>query len=291
MVVSMTGFGRSKIDSGLHTITVEMKSVNHRFHECTIRLPRQLMKLEDKIKKQVSGFIKRGKVDIFITITGEGLVHRNLHIDWKLIRDYYQLVHEINDRFSLKGEIELNQLLSREEFITIDELEEENEELDRLVLQAVAQAANELKDMRMKEGEALKEDFLTHLNHFKQKVSELISFAPHVVTQYREKLRKKMMEYSDGAIDDNRLLNEVAIMADKSDITEELTRLNSHILYFNSTLNSGEPVGRKLDFMIQEMNREVNTIGSKANDSRITTLVVELKSTLEKLREQVQNVE
>jgi uncharacterized protein (TIGR00255 family) len=291
MVVSMTGFGRSKIDSGLHTITVEMKSVNHRFHECTIRLPRQLMKLEDKIKKQVSGFIKRGKVDIFITITGEGLVHRNLHIDWKLIRDYYQLVHEINDHFSLKGEIELNQLLSREEFITIDELEEENVELDRLVLQAVAQAANELKDMRMKEGEALKEDFLTHLNHFKQKVSELNSFAPHVVTQYREKLRKKMMEYSDGAIDDTRLLNEVAIMADKSDITEELTRLNSHILYFLSALNSGEPVGRKLDFMIQEMNREVNTIGSKANDSRITALVVELKSTLEKLREQVQNVE
>ncbi|NQD64803.1 YicC family protein [Bacillus haikouensis] len=291
MVVSMTGFGRSKMDSGLHTITVEMKSVNHRFHECTIRLPRQLMKLEDKIKKQVSEFIKRGKVDIFITITGDGLVHRNLHIDWKLIRDYYQLVHEIKDRFSLKGEVELNQLLSREEFIMIDEMEEENEGLDQLVLQAVMQASCELKEMRMKEGNSLKEDFLTHLNHFEQKVSELSSFAPNVVTQYRERLRKKMMEYSEGAIDDNRLLNEVAIMADKSDITEELTRLNSHILYFHSTLNRNEPVGRKLDFMLQEMNREVNTIGSKANDSSITTLVVELKSTLEKLREQVQNVE
>ncbi|MGR3763803.1 YicC/YloC family endoribonuclease [Rossellomorea sp. NS-SX7] len=291
MVVSMTGFGRSKLDSGLHTITVEMKSVNHRFHECTIRLPRQLMKVEEKIKKQVSEFIKRGKVDVFITIAGEGLVHRNLHIDWKLIRDYYQLVHDVKDRFSLKGEVELNHLLSREEFITIEEMEEENEELERLVLDAVILAAKELKEMRVKEGEALKEDFLTHLNHFEQKVSELSSFAPHVVNEYREKLKKKMMEYSEGAIDDTRLLNEVAIMADKSDITEELTRLKSHLHYYHSTLNLSEPVGRKLDFLIQEMNREVNTIGSKANDSNITALVVELKSTLEKLREQVQNVE
>jgi uncharacterized protein (TIGR00255 family) len=291
MVVSMTGFGRSKLDSELHTITVEMKSVNHRFHECYIRLPRQLMKLEDKIKKQVSELIKRGKVDIFITINGDGLVHRNLHIDWKLIRDYYQLVHEVKENFSLNGEVELNQLLSREEFITIEETEEENEELEQLVLQAVVLASRELKEMRMKEGDALKEDFLAHLTHFEEKVTELNSFAPRVVTQYREKLRKKMMEYSEGTVDETRLLNEVAIMADKSDITEELTRLSSHIHYFHSTLSLSEPIGRKLDFMIQEMNREVNTIGSKANDSNITALVVELKSTLEKLREQVQNVE
>ncbi|WP_175988894.1 YicC/YloC family endoribonuclease [Bacillus sp. Marseille-Q1617] len=291
MVVSMTGFGRSKLDSELHTITVEMKSVNHRYHECYIRLPRQLLKLEEKIKKQVSEFIKRGKVDIFITINGDGLVHRNLHIDWKLIRDYYQLVHEVKNSFSLKGDVELNQLLSREEFITIEEMEEENEELEQLVLDAVILAARELKEMRMQEGKALEEDLNAHLNHFEQKVSELNSFAPNVVTEYRERLKKKMLEYSEGAIDEPRLLNEVAIMADKSDITEELTRLKSHFHYFHSTLSLNEPVGRKLDFLIQEMNREVNTIGSKANDSNITASVVELKSTLEKLREQVQNVE
>ncbi|MCA1053455.1 YicC family protein [Rossellomorea aquimaris] len=291
MVVSMTGFGRSKLDSERFSITVEMKSVNHRFHECYIRLPRQLMKLEDKIKKQVSELIRRGKVDIFITITGEGLVHRNLHIDWKLIQDYYQLVHEVKESFQVKGDIELNHLLAREEFVTIDETEQENEELEQLVLNAVNLAAEELKEMRVKEGDALNADFHTHLNSFEEKVLMLSSFAPEVVKQYREKLRRKMTEYAEGALDETRLLNEVAIMADKSDITEELTRLKSHIHYFQTTLSLKEPIGRKLDFMIQEMNREVNTIGSKSNDSTITSLVVELKSTLEKLREQVQNVE
>lgn len=249
------------------------------------------MKLEEKIKKQISGFINRGKVDIFITISGEGLVHRNLRIDWKLIQDYYQLVHEVKDRFSLKGEVELDQILSREEFITIEEMEEENEELEQMVLNAVQLAAKELREMRLKEGEALEVDFHLHLNQFEQKVSELSIISPRVITEYRDRLEKKMMEYSEGAIDESRLMNEVAIMADKSDITEELTRLKSHILYFRSTMGLNEPIGRKLDFLIQEMNREVNTIGSKSNDSSITALVVELKSTLEKLREQVQNVE
>jgi uncharacterized protein (TIGR00255 family) len=291
MVVSMTGFGRSKVDSEQHTVTVEMKSVNHRFSECFIRMPRQLMKLEDKIKKQVSQSVKRGKVDIFITITGDGLVHKNLHIDWKLIQDYYQLVNKVKETFSLKDELQLSHLLNREEFVMIEEMEEENEELEQLVLKAVAQAANDLRQMREKEGELLKKDFLTHLNHFETKIGELADHAPKLVDQYRERLRKRILEYNETSFDESRLLTEVAIFADKSDITEELTRLESHIQYFHSSLTGEGPVGRKLDFMIQEMNREVNTIGSKANDSFIATIVVELKSTLEKLREQVQNVE
>lgn len=291
MVVSMTGFGRSKSDSAQHTVTVEMKSVNHRFSECYIRMPRQLMKLEDKIKKQVSHHVKRGKVDIFITITGDGLVHKNLHIDWKLIQDYYQLVNEVKETFSLKDEVQLSHLLNREEFIMIEEMEEENEELENLVLKAVDEAALDLKVMREKEGELLKKDFLVHLSQFEKNIIELSSHAPEVVNQYRERLRKRISEYNETSFDESRLLTEVAIFADKSDITEELTRLKSHIQYFHSTLIDCGPVGRKLDFMIQEMNREVNTIGSKANDSLIATIVVELKSTLEKLREQVQNVE
>ncbi|WP_064093763.1 YicC/YloC family endoribonuclease [Rossellomorea aquimaris] len=291
MVVSMTGFGRSKVESEQHTITVEMKSVNHRFSECYIRMPRQLMKLEDKIKKQVSEFVKRGKVDIFISITGEGLVHRNLHIDWKLIQDYYQLVNKVKETYSLQDDITLSDLLNKEEFVTVEETEEENKELDFIVLKAVEQAAFDLRQMRMKEGELLKKDFFTHLHHFEKKITELTLHAPEVVNQYREKLKKKIIEFQDASFDETRLLTEVAIFADKSDITEELTRLESHIHYFYSTLSIEDPMGRKLDFMIQEMNREVNTIGSKANDSIIATIVVELKSTLEKLREQVQNVE
>ncbi len=291
MVVSMTGFGRSKVDSEQHTVTVEMKSVNHRFSECYIRMPRQLMKIEDKIKKQVSHNVKRGKVDVFITITGEGLVHKNLHIDWKLIQDYYQLVNKVKETYSLKDEVRLSHLLNREEFVLIEEMEGENEELQHLVLKAVDQASTDLREMRKKEGELLKKDFLTHLNHFENSVLELTKHAPEVVKQYRERLRKRIIEYNETSFDESRLLTEVAIFADKSDITEELTRLESHIQYFHDTLTGEGPVGRKLDFMIQEMNREVNTIGSKANDSFIATIVVELKSTLEKLREQVQNVE
>ncbi|MCA1062315.1 YicC/YloC family endoribonuclease [Rossellomorea sp. AcN35-11] len=291
MVVSMTGFGRSKADSEQHTVTVEMKSVNHRFSECYIRMPRQLMKLEEKIKKKVSQSVKRGKVDIFITITGEGLVHKNLHIDWKLIQDYYQLVNKVKETFSLDDEVQLSHLLNREEFVLIEELEEENEQLEDLVLNAVDQAAIELRKMREKEGELLKEDFLIHLKQFENKMEDLINHAPEVVNHYRERLRKRILEYNETSFDETRLLTEVAIFADKSDITEELTRLESHIQYFHTTMQDDAPIGRKLDFMIQEMNREVNTIGSKANDSFIATIVVELKSTLEKLREQVQNVE
>ncbi|BCB03298.1 YicC/YloC family endoribonuclease [Bacillus sp. KH172YL63] len=291
MVVSMTGFGRSKVDSDQHTVTVEMKSVNHRFNECYIRMPRQLMKIEEKIKKQVSRFVKRGKVDIFITISGEGLVHKNLHIDWKLIQDYYQLVNKVKETYSLQDEVQLSHLLTREEFIVVEEMEDENEELELLVLKAVNKASMDLREMRENEGKLLKEDFLSHLRHFENSVVELKKHAPEVVRQYRERLRKRIVEYNEMPFDESRLLTEVAVFADKSDITEELTRLESHIQYFHSALTGEGPVGRKLDFMIQEMNREVNTIGSKANDSFIATIVVELKSTLEKLREQVQNVE
>ncbi|MFD2682887.1 YicC/YloC family endoribonuclease [Bacillus seohaeanensis] len=291
MVVSMTGFGRSKSESEQHTVTVEMKSVNHRFSEFYIRMPRQLVKIEDKIKKQVGQYVKRGKVDIFITINGEGLVHKSIHIDWPLLEEYYRLVNEVKRKFSVESDIQLSDLLKREEFITVEEMEEENESLEHLVLQAVTDAASDLRHMREKEGEQLKQDFLLHLKNFQQNVGALKKHAPTVVESYREKIEKKIKENSDNAFDDSRILTEVAILSDKSDITEELTRLESHLKQFHTTIEGKGSIGRKLDFMIQEMNREVNTIGSKSNDSIISNIVVELKTTLEKLREQVQNVE
>ncbi|MEW4289197.1 YicC/YloC family endoribonuclease [Rossellomorea marisflavi] len=291
MVISMTGFGRSRIESGGHTVIVEMKTVNHRFSELNIRMPRQLMKLEDKIKKQLSTFINRGKIDLFIDISGGGLIHKNLHIDWGLIEDYHQLVNKVKDTYSLKGDIALSDLLGRGEFVTVEETEEENAELDELVMEAVLKASDELRKMRVEEGKALHSDFLIHLDQIRICLDELSAHAPAVTLQYRERLRKRIREWSEGDPDEARLLSEVAIFADKSDITEELTRLGSHLQYFHATLNQDGVMGRKLDFIIQEMNREVNTIGSKANDSSISTLVVELKSALEKVREQVQNVE
>jgi uncharacterized protein (TIGR00255 family) len=287
----MTGFGRGKIESRQHTVTVEMKSVNHRFSEYFIRMPKQFMKIEDKLKKKLNEYIKRGKVDVFVTISGEGLIHRNLHIDWNLVEDYYQLITQVKSRYSIDEEVSLQEFLARPELITVEEKEDENKEIEVLVLQAVEEAAQQLKQMRDSEGTELLKDFQFHLGQFKDRLIKLTSHAPLVVEQYRERLVKRMKELADDTADESRILTEVVIFADKSDITEELTRLNSHLVQFHHTLQSAEPIGRKLDFMIQEMNREVNTIGSKANDSSISTLVVELKTILEKLREQIQNVE
>ncbi|MBM7586776.1 uncharacterized protein (TIGR00255 family) [Bacillus pakistanensis] len=291
MVVSMTGFGRGKIESKQHIVTVEMKSVNHRFSEYFIRMPKQLMKIEDKLKKKLTEYIKRGKVDVFVTISGEGLIHRNLHIDWNLVEDYYQLVTQLKSKYSFEEEISLQEFLTRPELITLEEMEDENNEIEILVLEAVVIAAKQLKHMRESEGTELLKDFQFQLEQFEAALTKLTSHAPTVVEQYRDRLVKRMKELVDVTADESRILTEVAIFADKSDITEELTRLNSHLVQFHHTLQSAEPIGRKLDFMIQEMNREVNTIGSKANDSSISTLVVELKTILEKLREQIQNVE
>ncbi len=291
VVVSMTGFGRGQVKSETHTVTVEIKSVNHRYCEYYIRIPRQFVKLEEKIKKKLSSYINRGKVDVFVSISGDSLVHRTFQVDWRLAEDYYQLVQSIKEKFSLDSSITLQDFLQREDFITVDETDEENEGLSHVVLEAVERAAEQFDSMRKREGEQLYKDFLFHLKHFEKNVADLRVYAPKVTVQYREKLEKKMKDYLNEAIDEARILTEVALFAEKSDITEELTRLESHVKQFYHSVQSHEPLGRKLDFIIQEMNREVNTVGSKANDSTIAGLVVELKTTLEKVREQVQNVE
>jgi uncharacterized protein (TIGR00255 family) len=291
MVLSMTGYGRAQVSSNQLDVTVEMKSVNHRFSEIQIRMPRQLLKLEEKMKKILSRFIHRGRVEVFVTIEGEGLIHRSLHIDWELLDDYYQLVNRITERYNLPKDVTLQDLLMRDELISIEEREEANEEVEQLVLAAVEEAGKQLLDMRQKEGEELHKDLEHHLQKLCTTVESLKELAPSVVKAYKERLEKKMKEFASGVFDEARLLTEVAVFSDKADINEEITRLLSHIQQFQHTLQLQEPVGRKLDFLIQEMNREVNTIGSKANDSHIASKVVEMKTFLEKMREQVQNIE
>ncbi|MBM7647188.1 uncharacterized protein (TIGR00255 family) [Bacillus ectoiniformans] len=291
MVVSMTGFGRSKVKSAEHAVTAEMKSVNHRFSEFHIRMPRQLLKIEDKIKKELAQYIQRGRLELFITIEGDGLVHRELQVDWKLVEDYVHLMEQLSDKFQLAGHVELRDLLQRSDLISVEESEEENEELEQLVLQAVTEAVQRLVAMRRAEGDELKKDLLVLLQKFKEKLTAIKDLAPLVVQSYSDRLKRRMQELSASSFDESRLLTEVAVFADKADIHEECIRLESHLQQFRQTLEAGEPIGRKLDFMIQEMNREVNTIGSKANDSAIASGVVELKTCLEKMREQVQNIE
>ncbi|MBS4189166.1 YicC family protein [Bacillus sp. FJAT-49705] len=290
MVVSMTGFGRSNKNEGSFSALVEVKTVNHRFAEYQIRMPRQLLYLEDKIKKQLNAFIHRGRTEVFITIEGQGVLSRNVHIDWALLDEYYQYIRKIKDRYAIDKEISIRDL-TREELIYIEEKEAGSENLEKIVLSAVDEACIQLRQMRKMEGAVLEKDLSHQLNQLKEHVILLKDYAPNVVQQYQEKLAKRMTDLVSSQFDEGRILTEVAIFADKVDINEELTRLNSHIKQFTQTLLVNEAIGRKLDFILQEMNRETNTIGSKANDYKIASEVVEMKSLLEKMKEQVQNVE
>jgi len=291
MVTSMTGFGRAKAESDLFSVNVEIKTVNHRFCEMNIRMPRQLLKIEDRLKKKLSQYIRRGRVEVYVSLEGEGSVTRKVHVDWKLLDEYSQIINQVHEKYNVEGIVTLQDLLSRSELLHIEESEIGNDELEKLVLEATEEAANLLKQMRLAEGDELKKDLLAILSQLEINVIELQKFAPLVVQSYKERLTKRMEEFVNGQLDETRILTEVAVFADKADISEEITRLKSHIQQFLHTLQSMEPIGRKLDFIVQEMNREANTIGSKANDSNIAKQVVDIKSLLEKLKEQVQNIE
>lgn len=287
----MTGYGRSKKESNDFSITVEIKTVNHRFCEYHIRMPRQLLKLEDKIKKQLGEHVQRGRVEVFVTLEGSGAVHRKVNIDWSLLEEYYQYIQQIKKKYELQKDISIHDLLQRGEWLQFEEVESENEELVELVLMAVDEAASQLLAMRISEGKELESDIRHQLTLLETNVVQLKKYCPFVVNQYRERLEKRMNDFLGGSFDEQRFMTEVAIFADKADINEELTRLKSHVQQFEETLKLKEPIGRKLDFLLQEMNREVNTIGSKGNDSKIAKEVVELKSLLEKIKEQIQNIE
>ncbi|MFJ7728970.1 YicC/YloC family endoribonuclease [Neobacillus sp. NPDC097160] len=291
MVISMTGFGRGKAVSGSFSVNVEVKTVNHRFSEMNIRMPRQLLKIEDKIKKKLNQHIRRGRIEVYVSVEGEGVVTRKVHVDWNLIEEYFQFIEQTRSKYGIEETITLRDLLNRTDLLHIEEREAGNEEIENLVLSAVEEAGILLKQMRMAEGEELKKDLLAITSQLEANVFDLQKYAPLVVQSFKERLTKRMQEFVNGQLDETRILTEVAVFADKADINEEITRLKSHIQQFLQTLNDQEPIGRKLDFIVQEMNREANTIGSKANDSNIAKKVVEIKSLLEKLKEQVQNIE
>jgi uncharacterized protein (TIGR00255 family) len=287
----MTGFGRAsgQVDSCL--LTVEMKSVNHRFLEITLKMPKQFMSIEDKMKKLISQSVSRGRIEVYVNLEGESLVDKDIHIDWDLLTQYVNSLHQMKERFSLKGEVTLDQILALGEGIDIREGSVSSEDVEKELLHLVKSAAWQLSEMRKAEGEQLALDLKQRLEDLTKITVELEKTAPTVVRQYRERLEKRVSEFVSGKIDENRILTEVALFADKADISEELTRIQSHIHQFRETLQTSGTIGRKLDFLVQELNREANTIGSKANDGHIAINVVELKSIIEKLKEQVQNIE
>ncbi|MFD0771034.1 YicC/YloC family endoribonuclease [Bacillus sp. CGMCC 1.60114] len=291
MISSMTGFGRAKVENDAFQITVEMKSVNHRFLEMNIRLPKQMMVFEDKIRKLIAEQVGRGRIEVSIIVEGEGLVERKLRVDWSLLEQYKLIMEEAKDKFQLQDSITLQQLITMPEVTAIEEVENVNETFEHSLYEAVRRAASMLKTMRDGEGERLHKDLEHRLQEIHTCVHAIVPYAPSVIQKYRERLENRLKELHNQELEEQRLLTEIAVFADRCDIHEELVRLQSHLEQFQEALQSTEPVGRKMDFIVQEMHREINTIGSKANDLTISKYVVEMKNNLEKIREQVQNIE
>ncbi|MCD8502473.1 MAG: YicC family protein [Bacillaceae bacterium] len=294
MLVSMTGYGQGYGEIDGYKISIEMKSINHRFCEVNVRMPRQFLFLEDRFKKIVGKYIKRGKVDVFISVDGDDFVQKSFKVNWDLFDEFQYLFNEAKTRINSNQQFSLEQILLHPDITTICERETTSENLINQIIRLTEFTANNLFAMRKNEGDSLAKDLIKRLNTIDFIVSEVATRAPNVVVDYRNRLLKRVEDFLDGKmeVDEARILSEVAIFADKANIDEELTRLNSHLKQFISIINDTESVvGRKLDFLVQEMNREINTIGSKSNDLQISTQVVSLKAELEKIKEQVQNIE
>lgn len=291
MAASMTGFGRSIKQTENVTVQVEIKTVNHRFIEYNMKLPQPFSHIDIEIRKRLGKYIKRGRVEVNATLSGSWHATRELHIDWNLLDSYYQFIQQAGERYQLSSGLSVSDLLHIDEAVVVIEGSEEVGNLAGVLMEAVEDAAAKLLEMRIREGENLRSDLENHIASLHLLVEKAKKQASKAEIVYREKLEKKLKELAGDMIDDTRIAMEAAIIADKTDISEELARLASHIGQFAETLRSNGPVGRKLDFIIQEMNREANTIGSKGSDSDISSLVVEMKVMIEKLREQVQNLE
>lgn len=292
MVRSMTGYGRETAESANWKVTVETKSVNNRFLDVTVKMPKQYNPLEDLIKKEISAVLNRGHVDAYITVEEIGERKQSIAVDTDLALDYCRAMQEIADKTGLPFQINITDVASYYGVLTAQKEESDLDELWITMSEAVKGALKQLFDMRVTEGAKLAEDIKRRLTILAEIREKIMVRSPLVVSDYREKLTQRIQDVlGEIEIDQDKLLNEVAFFADKADIAEELTRLQSHFEQFLDNLAKDEPVGRKLDFILQEINREVNTIGSKANDTEISHLVIEAKGELEKIREQVQNFE
>lgn len=293
MVQSMTGYGRKTHETDSFSVTAELKSVNHRFSEITVYLPHPFHIYEDQVRRLLAQYITRGKVDARISIEGDHLYDRELTVDWDLLQQYVDFLQEAGNRFSLPRQLTTGELLQVTEAFASSEKECKSKQLEEVLLQVVKGALDQLLEMRKTEGNHLNDDLHVRLNHIESALDTIKTHAPKVTERYRERLREHVRAFMEDhvAIDEARLLNEVAVFSDKANIDEELTRLMSHIGQFRKYLSEEGAIGRKLDFLLQEMNREINTIGAKGNDFDISVQVVEVKSELEKLKEQVQNIE
>ena len=293
MLKSMTGFGRGESEDGIHSFNVEIKTVNHRYNDIVVRMPKHLSYLEENIKSLIKEKINRGRVEVYISLEYIDESNLNIVVDMPLARAYKSEIDRMMDELNIDDEVKLNHMLILPEIIKKERKEVEEDIVWECLKISLEIALNNVMDMRIKEGSILKKDMENKISEIEKILIEIENRASLVVIEYKEKLKSRIEELLDEDlnVDDNRLNYEIAFFADRADINEEIVRLRSHNNQFLDSLNESEPVGRKLDFILQEMNREINTIGSKSEDLIISNCVVNIKSELEKIREQVQNIE
>lgn len=292
MIKSMTGFGRSEISEGRRKISVEMKSVNHRYLEAGIKMPKKLNTFEARIRDLLKKYAQRGKIDMFITY--EDLTENNVNLKYnkEIATEYMDIFTEMAKQFHMENDVTISSLSRYPEVITMEEAKTDEEELWHFIEKAVTAACEQFVATRITEGENLKTDLENKLNHMLELVDFIEARSPQIMKEYRSKLESKVNELlGDTTIDESRLAAEVIIYADKICVDEETVRLRSHIDHAKSCLMEEGGIGRKLDFIAQEMNREANTILSKANDLEISNKAIDLKTEIEKVREQIQNIE
>ncbi len=292
-IKSMTGFGRGTGSFGGVDFTVDIKSVNHRFFDFSARIYKDYAYLEEPIKKKIAESVARGKIDVYFhTEKSTEETELTATVDYNLVRAYLDAAQQLTEKCGIENDFRASRLLTLPDVMTITQPEIAEEDVKTAVLAGVDQALASFIAMREVEGQKLKKDLLDNLSFIASSVEKVEKLAPESVSAYRQRLEERIREtLADRNIDENRLMTEVAIFADKVAVDEETVRLRSHLAQFEGLLEQGGPIGKKLDFLVQEMNREINTIGSKCNSIEITRIVVDVKSCIEKIREQIQNVE
>ncbi len=292
MIKSMTGFGRSEVGTEIRKITVEMKAVNHRYCELSLKMPKKLSIFDAAIRNQLKKYISRGKVDVFITYTDTTEGKACVRYNEELAREYLKNLRQIGAEFGIEDDIRTSTLARFPEVLVLEEQTIDENELVDMLTEAVDIAAKQFVETRITEGAHLEQDLIAKLDGMLTLVSEVEKRMPDVVAEYRKKLTDKVQELlGDTKIDESVLATELVIFADRICVDEETVRLRAHINHMKDTLASGENIGRKLDFIAQEMNREANTILSKANDLQASNIAIDLKTEIEKVREQIQNIE
>lgn len=292
MIKSMTGFGRSEIVKGNRKISVEIKSVNHRYLEAGIKMPKKLNVFESRMRDLLKKYATRGKIDIFINYEDDLESQVNLKFNQNIADEYMAIFNNMSEKYNLKNDMTVGGLARFPEVITMDEVQEDEEELWHFIEEAMKVALEQFVNTRILEGENLKKDLLGKLDHMEELVAFVEKRSPEIMKEYRSKLESKVKELlGDTTIDESRIATEVIIYADKICVDEETVRLRSHIEHARKCLNEDGGIGRKMDFIAQEMNREANTTLSKANDIEISNAAIDLKTEIEKVREQIQNIE